>query len=173
LCHLLSHKAKNWIETQIGITPFPNPGWQELFFAHLIPHFSNEQAFYKAKNYLKPYPLINLPIELALKRFKRVFDVIYLSNISEYIKQNLILEREEQIEPYLENLYKLTKQKLAPGGKLMFYSFGNFNQRPDLLSPDIEICENLRFSFKPITLTFSTPLIKNSLFTHTLAIFEK
>jgi len=172
LRHLLSDEAKDWLETQIGSTPFPNPSWQEAIFAPLIPHFSKKEGFYQAKQYLKFYPIINLPIELALEKIPEIFDIIYLSNIPEYIKQTLTPEKEPEIKPYLENLYKLAKEKLASGGKLMVYSFGSFKKNPDLLFPDIEICENLGFIFKPIVFSFSTPLIKNSHFTHTLAIFE-
>ncbi len=167
----IGRDARKWLDSQVGITDFPSPCWRELMFAHLIPHFSLEKEFNRTKRALRPYPLFNLPMETALERLNEKFDVIYLSNIPEYIKQSLRLEeRDEEVYLILEKFYKLALERLRHGGTLMTYIFGNVDSTPDLLSPEIEITKNLGIFLKTVTFSFSTPSIKNSCFTHSLAI---
>lgn len=174
LRHLLSPMAQSWLDTQIGVTNFPSPSWRELMFVHLIPHFSSEKAFYQARQSLKPYSLINLPVEMALTKIKEKFDVIYLSNIPEYIKQSLKTEeRDTEIFPTLEKLYAQSLKRLKPSGYLMFYSFGDALSSPALLDLEIEISKTWGLSLERITFSFSTPLIKNSHFKHTLVIMKQ
>ncbi|MCD6320480.1 MAG: DUF3419 family protein [Candidatus Desulfofervidaceae bacterium] len=171
---LLSTFAQNWLDTQIGHTHFPSPPWREVMFAHLIPHFSSERDFYRAKKALKPYPLINLPIEEALSTLEEKFDVIYLSNIPEYIKQTLKMEdRDNDILPTLKKLYSQALQRLNYQGCLMIYSFGNTRTCPEFIASEWEICQELGLVCEPITFSFSTPLISGSHFTHTLVIMRK
>jgi len=170
----LSGFAQSWLDTQVGQTEFPSPPWREVMFAHLIPHFSNENAFYQAKQALKSYPLFNLSIEKALLILEERFDIIYLSNIPEYIKQTLKLEeKDNEILPTLKTLYLQALQKLNPQGYLMLYSFGNAHTCPEILTPELEICQTLGLVCKTITFSFSTPLIGGSHFTHTLVIMKK
>ncbi len=171
---ILSNAARDWLDTEIGITDFPSPSWRELMFYHLIPHFNHQSAFATAKKALSPYPVINVPIESALKNIPETFDVIYLSNIPEYIKQSLLMEEKES-ETYdvLEELYGLALDRLTPSGALMLYIFGNAAANPDLCSHEHRIGNRLKFSLKKITFSFSTPFIDGSLFSHTLVVIKK
>ena len=167
----LSEKTRQWLDRKIGKGMFPTPNWREVSFTHLIPHFADETAFKITQKNFKPYPLFNLPLEVALKELEAEYDFIYLSNIPEYIKQELRAEdKDEEIIPVLEELYNLAFRRLRPEGYILFYSFGNAISQPSLIAEEREIASRLGLNLKTIPITFSTPLIKNSHFVHTLGI---
>ncbi|RLB07597.1 MAG: hypothetical protein DRG59_06235 [Deltaproteobacteria bacterium] len=171
---LISSQCRTWLDSEIGVTDFPSPPWRELMFTHLIPHFNSEHAFNVAKDALKPYTLINLPIETALENSDDQYDVIYLSNIPEYIKHSLLMEeRDSEISPVLEKLYALSMTRLKQAGSLMLYIFGDAVSQPDLCAHEVEIGEKLGLSLYREKITFSTPLIEGSFFTHTLIVMTK
>jgi len=169
--HYLSNNARNWLDKQFGHTHFPSPRRLEVFFAHLIPHFAKIEAFKEAKRGLKDYPLINLPIEVALEVLSEEVDIIYLSNISEYIKQTLILEdKDALILPKLEDLFKKAAQRLKPGGWLMVYCFGNIRKNPQMIKEEMTIFKRLGLKKHTETFSFNTSLISGSHFTHSLLL---
>lgn len=167
----LSNTARNWLDKQFGHTHFPTPRKLEVFFAHLIPHFVEIGAFEEAKKNLKDYPLINLPIETALEILFEKVDIIYISNIPEYIKQTLILEEKDTlILPNLGNLFKKAVEKLKPGGWLMIYCFGNVRENPQMIKEEMAIFKRLGLKKRIETFSFSTPFISGSHFTHSLLL---
>lgn len=171
---LVSSQCRAWLDSEIGITDFPSPCWRELMFAHLIPHFNSKEAFNRAKHSFKPYTLINLPIETALENSDDQYDAIYLSNIPDYIKQSLLMEeRDSEISPVLEKLYALSMTRLKQAGFLMIYIFGDAVSQPDLCAHEVEIGEKLGLFLDMERITFSTPLIEGSFFTHTLLVITK
>ncbi len=170
----LSEKTRQWLDEEISKDRFPVPNWREVSFAHLIPHFTNEAAFKVTQKAFKPYPVFNLPLEMALKELKAEYDFIYLSNISEYIKQELRAEdKDEEIISTLEELYTLAFRRLRPGGYILFYSFGNAISQPSLIVEEKKIATKLGLNLKTIPIVFSTPLIKDSHFVHTLGIMTE
>ena len=169
----LSSVAKDWFDKNVDENNFLSPNQRELTFAHLIPHFIDERSFLKAKKAIKPYYLFNLSIETALEEFNEYFDMIYLSNIPEYIKQNLLTQdREDEIEAILEELYIKALKRLNIDGLLLIYCFGNVEKMPNLIMHEKKISEKLKINLKIFSFSFSTPLIKGSHFTHALIIFK-
>lgn len=167
----LSNAARNWLDKQFDHAHFPTPRKLEIFFAHLIPHFVEIGAFEEAKRHLKDYPLINLPIEIALEILSEKVDIIYISNIPEYIKQTLILEEKDTlILPNLENLFKKAVKRLKPGGWLMIYCFGNVRKNPQMIKEEMVIFKRLGLEKRIETFFFSTPFISGSHFTHSLIL---
>ncbi len=171
---LISSQSRRWLNSEIGVTDFPSPCWRELTFAHLIPHFNSEAAYKKAQNAFKPYEIINLPIEIFFSESDEKFDVIYLSNIPEYIKQSFLMEdRDEAILPTLEKLYDIALSRLRNNGTLMIYVFGDALSRPSLVTHETEVGRKLGLFIDMKRITFSTPLIEGSSFTHTLVIMKE
>ncbi len=168
---LLSNTARNWLDKQFGQTHFPTPRRLEAFFGHLVPHFMEIGAFEEAKRYLKDYPLLNLPIEKALEVLYEKVDIIYISNIPEYIRQTLIMEeRDALILSNLENLFRKAVEKLRPDGWLMIYCFGNARKNPQIIKEEMTIFKKLGLKKRIETFSFSTPLISGSHFTHSLVL---
>ncbi len=174
--HFLSLPVRNWLAEEINSHPkgFLFPNWRELTFAHLIPHFADERQFERIKSFLKPYSLLNLPIEKALKELEENYDLIYLSNIPEYIKQSLKeQDKDSEILDNLMEIYGLSFQKLKRGGYILFYSFGDALKCPELILEENQIAKILGLKLRLMPIKFSTPLIKDSCFVHTLGLMAK
>lgn len=166
--------ARNWLDSVIGTTDFPSPNWMQLMFAHLIPHFASRDAFKAAKKALRLYPVINLPIESALKKIHENFDVIYLSNIPEYIRQSLTIEeKENEICPVLKELYSFCLNRLSHSGVLMLYMFGDADTDPLLCRYEQELAGKLNLAITTTPFSFSSPLVRGSRFTHTLVTLQR
>jgi hypothetical protein len=115
----------------------------DLFSLEEIPCLANPALCETWRAAVKDYPILNLPLDLALLRLDMAFDVIYVSNVPEYMKMYFLLEdNPDGYHSWLENLMGAVLKRLKPGGMFCSYFFQS-GEGPALAS-DLEDFAPLR-----------------------------
>jgi hypothetical protein len=89
-----------------------------------LPYLATEEAYGQTLEAARPWPLLNLSLEDFLGRSSEPFGTIYVSNVGEYIRRELLLGgREDEVEGRLAEFYQLVASRLLRGGVALAYLF--------------------------------------------------
>ncbi len=96
----------------------------DLLSLDSIPFLADEKTYAAWCASATRYPLVNLPLEIALDDADIRFDVVYLSNVLEYMKMRYAAEDDAGgHHAFLDGFLGKASNALNPGGILLFYLF--------------------------------------------------
>ena len=108
-----------------GRSPFGGfRGPAGLCFLDHIPYLTSQENYELWRERSAPYPILNLPIQQAAPASRVPFDILYLSNVLEYWREDHLTHgtREaflSRLEQFILDCWRI----LSPGGDLYFYVF--------------------------------------------------
>lgn len=115
----------------------------DLFSLEGIPYLQNPALYEAWQAGARDYPILNLPLDSALLRLDMAFDVIYVSNVPEYMKMHFLMEENpEGYRSWLDDLMGAVIKRLNPAGMFCAYFFQSV-EGPTLAS-DLEDFAPLR-----------------------------
>jgi hypothetical protein len=181
LRHDLSHSACIHWDREFGElkgteSPFRSfRGPTGLCFLDQIPYLANEESYESWKGSVRPYPLMNLPLQQAVAASPIRFDILYVSNILEYWREDHLLRGiAETYSRLLEVFLASAWEKLSPGGCIFFYAFTAKDGRAfKKLRNDLEILDRLGGCEESVDITYCSESLSGSRFRNTLTGFRK
>ena len=108
-----------------GRSPFEGfQGLAGLCFLDHIPYLASKEVYNLWRERSAPYPILNLPIQHATSASRARFDILYLSNVLEYWREDHLTRGSHnaflsQLDRFIHRSWNL----LSPGGDLYFYVF--------------------------------------------------
>lgn len=147
----------------------------DLCGLHLIPCMSDPGAYGRWREAASKVQVLNLSLDVALKRLEGPWDLIYASNIFEYLEMDHVLrDRLRDYEAYVSAFARRAHKSLQRMGKLCWYAYENrdsvhFRKR-------LERLRSLfgdRWAVSTRAIEYGLPKISQTRFRNTLIVFEK
>ena len=103
----------------------------DLFGLHLIPYLNDPVIYAHWAQGAQKVQVLNLSLEAALEANLEKWDLVYASNIFEYVEMEYALQgREEDFRAYVMALSRKVRRSLKAGGVLCWYAYESFESPP-------------------------------------------
>ena len=146
----------------------------DLFTLEEIPCLSDPSHYTAWSAGARDYPILNLPMDLALRRLDMLFNMVYVSNVPEYMKMHFLAEENpEGYRTWLESFLRVVLKKLAPGGRFCSYFFQS-GDAPSLTADlaDFALLEDCGMRLDVRRIEYASAAL-GSRFRNVLAVWEK
>lgn len=139
----------------------------ELWFLHQISYLTKDTLFQAVKRCVDKITLVHAELKDYLQQERKVWDLIYLSNIPDYIRSGSLLADESwKWRSDLKSLFQSAVKNISSQGTICWYVFHD----PDKVDECLEFCEEflrtLRFQVTRKTIIYSCNSLPNSRFTN-------
>jgi hypothetical protein len=160
-----------------GASPFRCfRGLPGLCFLEHIPYLASESAHEAWRKHSGPYPILNLPLQQAVGGAGISFDILYLSNVLDYWRQDHRARGGtrasflSQLEHFLRRAWDL----LSAGGRLFFYLFQSRAGRDfQSIRENLAVLRRLGAVEEALEVVYECPSIAGSRFHSTILGYLK
>jgi hypothetical protein len=147
----------------------------DLFFLKEIPYLESPETFDVWKEACRAYPILNVSWERALEAMREPCDILYLSNVLEYVRHSR-LERDDAAgyARYLERSLSRVAATLSAGGEVLVYVFhGEGSASLGRILDELQSAHGGCFRVETMGLQVRSALLGSSLFRHALVRLKR
>lgn len=147
----------------------------DLFGLHLIPYLNDAQEYGVLGKTAGVIRAFNLSLDAALDKVRGPWDIIYASNIDEYLEMDHAMAgRHDEFERYFQAHVRKVHDCLEAGGRYCRYVYEShtspgfrerFRRWTDLMGGG--------WNVSPHAVAYEVPKISNARFRNTLVVFQK
>lgn len=136
-----------------------------------IPFLREPKQFYALKESAREYPLVPGSIEAYLARTRSLFDLIYLSNLPEYmLSLSLLADDEAGLPERMARLHTLAARRLTSRGVVASYHFHSPEKRPRCCQLAHEVLSGLGLKVRILEVQYTRDAPLKASFTHLLLV---